>query len=98
MQVLLLASSYLNHLEISIKACSILILVRHSIELLYAELISPLNEELGHNRVKLWVGTFTLAYQYYVKLEIINSNFSNYSRVPIMLVSIIFTVYGIVRL
>jgi hypothetical protein len=60
--------------------------------------ISPLDPELGHNRTKLWVGTFGIAYQYYIKLEIVNSNFSDYTRIPIMIFSLFFTLFGIARL
>ena len=48
--------------------------------------------------MKLWVATFAYGYQYYIKLEILNSNFSNYSRIAVMCTSLLFTVIGIVKL
>jgi hypothetical protein len=48
--------------------------------------------------VKLWIGTFAIAYQYYIRLEIMNSNFSDYTRIPIMLASSILTIYCVARL
>ena len=48
--------------------------------------------------MKLWVGTFGIAYQYYIRLEIMNSNFSDYTRIPIMLGSCILTLYSLARL
>ena len=62
------------------------------------DLLAPLEPKLGYNRVKLWVGTFGLGYQYYIKLELLNSNFSNYVRIPIMLLSFMLTIYGVARL
>lgn len=73
-------------------------LVRSHVEFFYIDVLAPRDPKLGFNRVKLWVGTFVIAYQYYVKLEILNANFSNKVRVPIMLCSLCFTVFGIARL
>lgn len=61
-------------------------------------MLAPLEPELGYNRVKLWVGTFGLDISYYIKLEILNCNFSNYVRMPVMLASLIMMTYGVVRL
>jgi hypothetical protein len=81
-----------------IKACILFVLFRAQAEFLIIDIIAPLEPELGYNRVKLWVGTFSLGYQYYIKLELLNSNFSNYVRIPIMLASFIVTLYGVARL
>jgi hypothetical protein len=44
------------------------------------------------------VATFAFGYQYYIKLEIMNSNFSNFSRISIMGTSLLLTTIGIARL
>jgi len=81
-----------------IQGCILFVLLRATVEFLIVDLIAPLDPKLGFNRVKLWVGTFTLGYQYFIKLELLNSNFSNYVRIPVMLFSFILTIYGVARL
>ena len=98
MQVLLLVLSHFLSLSIFTKACVIIVLIRHHLEFLYVDVISPIEHSRGHNRVKIYVGTFGIAYPYYIRLEIMNSNFSDYTRIPIMLGSCILTLYSLARL
>jgi hypothetical protein len=97
-QLILIAVSYKFATKQCIQACIIFVLLRAQVELLVVDLLAPLEPKLGFNRVKLWVGTFGLGYQYYIKLELLNSNFSKYVQMPIMLASFILTIYGVARL
>ena len=97
-QILLLVCSHIWSLKIFTKACVLAVLIRHHLEFLFVDVIAPLEIDRGHNRVKLWVGTFMIAYQYYIRLEIMNSNFSEYTRIPIIIGSCILTVYSLARL
>lgn len=78
--------------------CIIFVLVRSQIEFLFIDALTPMEQQKGDFMMKLWVATFAYGYQYYIKLEILNSNFSNVSRVAIMCASLLFTVVGVAKL
>lgn len=75
-----------------------MVLVRWHLELYFIHRMCPLDPALGYNRVKMWVGTFSLGYNYYIKLEMLNSNFSDFTRIPIMGASLLFMTEGVARL
>jgi hypothetical protein len=96
--VIILAISQRYKFKLCIQVLIILVLIRQHVEFLFVDVLAPRDPRLGYNRVKLWVGTYAIAYQYYIKLEILNSNFTDRLRIPIMLASLILSVYGIARL
>ena len=73
-------------------------LLRQHGELFYMDVIAPLKPEDGYNRMKLWIACLIWAFQYYIKLEVINSNFSDFTRIPILIGSMLFTIAGTARL
>lgn len=81
-----------------IKSGIIVIILRSHFELWSMDVIAPLDPEKGYNRVKLWVGTLVWAFQYYIKLDLVNSNFQDMIRIPLIVSSILMTLIGMARL
>ena len=62
------------------------------------DVIAPLDPEKGYNRMKLWTACLIWAMLYYIKLEALNSNFSDVTRIPLIVSSMLFTIAGTARL
>lgn len=60
--------------------------------------IAPHDPSKGYNRMKLWVACLLWAIQYYIKMEVVNSNFSDITRIPLIVSSMLFTIIGTARL
>ena len=72
-------------------------MARSFIEVYFIEDINPLEDQLGYNRYKLWVGTTLFSFQFILKLLAANIVYDGYPRMFMIYVSLFNISYNIMR-